>query len=60
MTQTPTSTPGCATHTRGWFGHGDLLLMQGESQSSYQHSVPKRARAEARINLTFRRFGGAL
>ncbi len=40
-------------------GHGDLLLMQGESQSDYRHSVPKRARAEARINLTFRKFRGA-
>ncbi len=40
-------------------GHGDLLLMQGESQSAYRHSVPKRARAEARINLTFRKVGGA-
>jgi len=40
-------------------GPGDLLLMRAESQSDYQHSVPKRARAEARINLTFRHFGGA-
>ncbi len=39
-------------------GPGDLLVMQGESQSDYQHGVPKRARAEARINLTFRKFGG--
>ncbi len=39
-------------------GHGDILLMQGESQSDYRHAVPKRARAEARINLTFRWFTG--
>ena len=40
-------------------GPGDLMVLRAESQSAYQHSVPKRARAEARINLTFRKFRGA-
>lgn len=35
-------------------GHGDLLVMRGESQAAYRHSVPKRASAGTRINLTFR------
>lgn len=35
-------------------GHGDLLVMRGESQAAYRHSVPKRAHAGTRINLTFR------
>jgi len=35
-------------------GHGDLLVMRGESQTDYRHSVPKRAHAGTRINLTFR------
>lgn len=34
--------------------HGSLLLMQGDTQSYWQHQIPKRAQAEARINLTFR------
>jgi len=34
--------------------HGDLLVMRGESQTGYRHSVPKRAHAATRINLTFR------
>ena len=34
--------------------HGSLLLMQGKTQSYWQHHVPKRAHAGARINLTFR------
>ncbi len=39
-------------------GHGDVLVMSGESQADYQHSIPRRARAEgARVNLTFRWFG---
>lgn len=34
---------------------GDLLLMKSTCQDEYEHSVPKRARAQTRINLTFRR-----
>ena len=35
--------------------HGSLLVMQGDSQSRYLHSVPKTARPVGlRINLTFR------
>lgn len=34
--------------------HGSLLMMRGRTQSHWQHHVPKRAKAEARINLTFR------
>lgn len=36
-------------------GHGDLLIMQGQSQNFWEHSVPKQSKAiGARINLTFR------
>lgn len=34
--------------------HGSLLLMQGKTQSCWQHHIPKRANAAPRINLTFR------
>ncbi|XP_048226099.1 DNA oxidative demethylase ALKBH2 isoform X2 [Ricinus communis] len=35
--------------------HGSLLVMKGNTQRDWLHSVPKRAKAEAtRINLTFR------
>lgn len=38
-------------------GDGDLLVMSGESQSDYRHSVPKTARRLGRrLNLTFRTF----
>ena len=36
-------------------GHGDLLLMAGQTQRHYQHALPKMARVQGeRINLTFR------
>ncbi|KAK8501989.1 hypothetical protein V6N13_023239 [Hibiscus sabdariffa] len=36
--------------------HGSLLVMKGNTQRDWLHSVPKRAKAETtRINLTFRR-----
>ncbi|HDS1655292.1 alpha-ketoglutarate-dependent dioxygenase AlkB family protein [Stenotrophomonas maltophilia] len=36
-------------------GHGDLLLMAGQTQRFYQHALPKMARVRGeRINLTFR------
>jgi alkylated DNA repair dioxygenase AlkB len=36
--------------------HGSLLLMQGDTQKNYQHSLPRSAKAvDARINLTFRK-----
>ncbi len=34
---------------------GSLLMMQGKTQACWQHQIPKRAHAEPRINLTFRR-----
>ncbi|MFT5571989.1 MAG: alkylated DNA repair dioxygenase AlkB [Cryomorphaceae bacterium] len=34
--------------------NGSLLVMQGSSQSHWQHQIPKRAHAQGRINLTFR------
>lgn len=37
--------------------HGSLVVMRDESQSAWQHSVPKRANvSQARVNLTFRWF----
>lgn len=35
-------------------GSGSLLIMRGATQRYWQHQIPKRARAEERINLTFR------
>lgn len=36
-------------------GHGDLLLMAGQTQRFYQHALPKMTRVQGeRINLTFR------
>lgn len=35
--------------------HGSLLLMKGECQHVWQHSLPKVKHAGPRINLTFRR-----
>ena len=37
---------------------GSLLLMSGNTQRCWQHSIPKRAHADARINLTFRNIKG--
>lgn len=34
--------------------NGSLLLMRGSTQECWQHHIPKRARADGRINLTFR------
>ena len=34
--------------------HGSLLMMRGQTQACWQHHIPKRAKAEARLNLTFR------
>ena len=34
--------------------HGSLLLMQATTQHNWQHQVPKRTKAQGRINLTFR------
>lgn len=39
-----------------WLPHGSLLVMQGDLQRYWQHSLPKTRRlVGARINLTFRR-----
>ncbi|WP_329811419.1 alpha-ketoglutarate-dependent dioxygenase AlkB [Stenotrophomonas sp. SMYL8] len=36
-------------------GHGDLLVMAGQTQKFYQHALPKMAQVQGeRINLTFR------
>ncbi|KAI8818762.1 uncharacterized protein EV422DRAFT_477779, partial [Fimicolochytrium jonesii] len=34
---------------------GDLLVMQGTTQSQWLHAIPKRATALPRINITFRK-----
>ncbi len=40
-------------------GHGDLLIMAGDTQHHWQHAVPKTRRPIApRINLTFRTVRG--
>lgn len=39
-------------------GHGSLLIMQGDSQQRFQHSLPRsRQAAGLRINLTYRLVG---
>jgi alkylated DNA repair dioxygenase AlkB len=35
-------------------GHGDLFVMGGSSQRTWQHSVPKSALAGPRLSITFR------
>ena len=36
--------------------HGSLLVMRGDTQANYKHSLPRTARPVGeRINLTFRR-----
>jgi alkylated DNA repair dioxygenase AlkB len=40
--------------------HGSLLVMAGDTQSLYQHELPKRARVrDPRINLTYRSIAAA-
>lgn len=34
---------------------GDMVLMRGRTQSNWLHSIPKRADAKGRINITFRK-----
>lgn len=34
--------------------HGSLLIMRGQTQSCWQHHVPKRVNVGPRVNLTFR------
>jgi alkylated DNA repair dioxygenase AlkB len=36
-------------------GHGDILIMGGQTQKFWQHKVPKTSKkVDSRINLTFR------
>ena len=38
-----------------WLGHGQLIVMRGETQTHWQHALMKSARVTApRVNLTFR------
>ena len=46
-------TSGPATH-RLESGHGDLIVMGGQCQNDWQHTVPKAARAGARMSITMR------
>lgn len=40
--------------------HGSLLVMRGDTQRLYRHALPRTRRVDGpRINLTFRRVGGA-
>jgi alkylated DNA repair dioxygenase AlkB len=45
---------GGGTSTRFDLGHGDLLVMGGSSQRTWQHAVPKVAAAGPRMSITFR------
>ena len=45
---------GGGRSVRFGLGCGDLLVMGGSCQRTWQHSIPKIARADARMSLTFR------
>lgn len=45
---------GGGTSRRFDLGHGDLLVMGGSSQRTWQHSIPKVAAAGPRMSITFR------
>ena len=50
-----TSTPDARRTSRRFdLGHGDLLVMGGSSQRTWQHSVPKVAAAGPRMSITVR------
>ena len=38
-------------------GHGDLLVMGGSCQRTWEHAVPKVASAGPRLSVQFRPFG---
>jgi alkylated DNA repair dioxygenase AlkB len=47
--------PATGGRSRAWdFGGGDLLVMGGTCQRTWQHAVPKVAHAELRISVQFR------
>ncbi len=51
----PWSTPGAARRSRSMdLGWGDLLVMGGTCQRTWQHCVPKVKRADPRIAIMFR------
>lgn len=38
---------------------GTLFVMKGSTQAEWEHAIPKRAKADPRINITFRRVANA-
>jgi alkylated DNA repair dioxygenase AlkB len=50
---------GGGSSTTFLLGHGDLLVTGGQTQRSWEHSVPKTARAGPRISLAYRHGLGA-
>jgi alkylated DNA repair dioxygenase AlkB len=55
--QEPASSPATAIA----LGHGSLLVMRGNTQSHYRHSLPRTDRQVGpRINLTFRQVCGTV
>lgn len=48
---------GGGPSTRVVAGHGDLLVMGGTCQRTYEHAIPKTANAGPRISLMFREPG---
>jgi alkylated DNA repair dioxygenase AlkB len=44
----------CPNRAKVKLEHGSLLIMARGAQGTYQHSLPKRAAAGRRVNLTFR------
>ena len=50
----PSEREGMRASRRFDLGHGDLLVMGGASQRTWQHSIPKVAAAGPRMSITFR------
>ena len=46
--------PPLAKKIKTKINHGDIMLMSGLVQEYYTHSLPKRAKAEYRVSITFR------
>ncbi|ORX33439.1 hypothetical protein BD324DRAFT_567825, partial [Kockovaella imperatae] len=44
-----------AQHEKFLLEDGDMVVMRGQTQHQWQHSIPKRKSAEGRINITFRK-----
>jgi alkylated DNA repair dioxygenase AlkB len=51
----PAATVAVGRQIKMSLGSGDMVIMRGETQSNWLHSIPKRKGSQGRINITFRR-----